>query len=155
MQEQTYIIRKVLINSIKSIDEDTSIPLNVAIDTLQQKFNISKQAINKHLLNLEQEKYLIAQGKTKNKIYELGNNRNFSKTIKVNKNLDEFEVYNNDFYWVVEHLPKNIEEIIEWGFTEILNNVKDHSQAKEVFILLKAIDDKVDLIISDNGIGIF
>lgn len=155
MREQTYIIRNSLINSIKSIDDDIFIPLNIAINELQNKFNISKQAINKHLLHLEKEGYLISSGKTNNKTYSLGKNREFSKTFKVDDNFDEFEVYNTDFYWVVEHLPKNIEEIVEWGFTEILNNVKDHSQAKDVFIFLKVINNKVNLIINDNGIGIF
>lgn len=148
MREQTYIIRSKLLYGINLNN------LSATIQQIQDEFNISKQAINKHLLELEKHNYIVATGKTKNKSYSLGNNREFFKNFDVDNTLDEFGVYSDYFYWLVEHLPKNIQDIVDWGFTEILNNVKDHSNAESCWIRLTTNKDIVELVIGDNGLGI-
>jgi biotin operon repressor len=149
MQNQTSKIKNILLYGVGKNK------LKHSVELIQREFGISKQAVNKHLLNLEKDGYLIANGTTRNKTYKLGEIRSYSKFINIDKNTDEFDIYNNDFYWLVEHLNKNIEEIIEWGFTEILNNVKDHANAKHTIINLVIDKNIAYLAIFDNGVGIF
>lgn len=77
-----------------------------------------------------------------------------NKHIELNNTIDEFDVYSEYFEEEVLSLNKNVQEIIEWGFTEILNNAIDHSNAKNVFIDLTQIDNEIILAIADDGIGI-
>ncbi|CAC9572826.1 ATP-binding region, ATPase-like [uncultured Gammaproteobacteria bacterium] len=148
MHQSTLEIRKKIIDALRSDIVDLN-------NHIQRQFNISRQAVNKHLRALEEEGFLTSFGKTKNKNYQLGEIRQQSKIIKLDKKIDEFDVYSQDFEWVVENAPKNIQEIVDWGFTEILNNAIDHAQAKTVFIVLSIKEKELFLTICDDGEGIF
>ncbi|CAC9511759.1 MULTISPECIES: STAS-like domain-containing protein [sulfur-oxidizing symbionts] len=148
MHQSTLEIRKKIIDALRSDIVDLN-------NYIQRQFNISRQAVNKHLRALEEEGFLTSFGKTKNKNYQLGEIRQQSKIIKLDKKIDEFDVYSQDFEWVVENAPKNIQEIVDWGFTEILNNAIDHAQAKIVFIVLSIKEKELFLTICDDGEGIF
>ena len=52
-------------------------------------------------------------------------------------------------------IQKNILEICEYGITEMVNNVLDHSQSKDFSILVSIYGITLEFTISDNGIGIF
>ena len=51
--------------------------------------------------------------------------------------------------------PKNVREIWAYAFTEMMNNVMDHSLASQVHIRVDRDLVNTSVIISDNGIGIF
>ncbi|VAW39636.1 ATP-binding region, ATPase-like [hydrothermal vent metagenome] len=122
---------------------------------ISQIFSISRQAVNKHLKKLVAADMLEASGSTRNKVYKLGSYRSYKKTFKLNKKLSEHDIYRRDFFWVFEELPKNIEEIIFYGFTEIVNNAIDHSQGTECYIEVMKNKEQVYIFIQDNGEGIF
>lgn len=147
MHQPTLAIRKQIIDAICG----GVIDLN---NHIQKQFKISRQAVNRHLQTLEKEGFLTSKGKTKNKTYQLGVIRQQTKVITPNKQIDEFEVYQQNFEWVIENAPANIQEIIDWGFTEILNNAIDHSQANKITVNLEIDNDKVSLMVLDNGEGI-
>lgn len=44
-----------------------------------------------------------------------------------------------EFHSIIEGLPKNIEDIIFYGFTEMVNNAIDHSEGKNVQYLSEGI----------------
>ena len=148
MHQQTLAIREQIIQAVRA----GVVGLN---NHIQAQFKISRQAVNQHLNNLESAGFLISSGNTKNKIYQLGAIRRQSKVIMLNEEVDEFEVYSQDFEWVVENAAKNIREIVDWGFTEILNNAVEHANATQVFISLEIDNNCVTLIIEDDGEGIF
>lgn len=147
MHQSTLEIRKQIINAVRSGGVDLN-------NHIQRQFNISRQAVNKHLKALENEDFLTSSGNTKNKVYALGDIRQQVRLITLNKKIDEFDVYRQDFEWIVENVAENIQEIIDWGFTEILNNAIDHSQAKRVIVILTLDKDNLSLIIYDDGEGI-
>ncbi len=49
----------------------------------------------------------------------------------------------------------NVQDIWAYAFSEMVNNVMDHSQAEELEIVVKQNYLKTSVIIADNGIGIF
>ena len=55
----------------------------------------------------------------------------------------------------IERLPSNIREIWEYAFTEMVNNVIDHSGAENAVISISTNYLKTSVMIADNGVGIF
>lgn len=60
-----------------------------------------------------------------------------------------------DFAYIVDGLPKNIQDIWHYGLTEMLNNAIDHSGGTQVKIDARRLDEWLDLTIHHNGKGIF
>lgn len=52
-------------------------------------------------------------------------------------------------------LKPNVVSILNYGFTEMLNNAIEHSQSKTVEVRMKRTDDAITFSIKDVGIGIF
>ena len=52
-------------------------------------------------------------------------------------------------------VPRNISRIVEYAFTEILNNAIEHSRSKKIEITMSRGRTAVEFAISDTGIGIF
>jgi anti-sigma regulatory factor (Ser/Thr protein kinase) len=122
---------------------------------ISQIFSISRQAVNKHLKKLVDECWLEATGTTRNRHYKLGIRRQNSIVLSLSEDVSEHSVYFKNFSWIIEGLPKNIDDIIFYGFTEMLNNVIDHSEGKECSIIVSRDKDNVCISISDDGEGIF
>jgi anti-sigma regulatory factor (Ser/Thr protein kinase)/predicted DNA-binding protein YlxM (UPF0122 family) len=118
-------------------------------------FQISRQAVHKHLKKLEDEDWLESKGATRNKVYKLGSRREHCTTIPLDKSISEHEVYDREFYSMFEGLPKNIEDIIFYGFTEMVNNAIDHSEGEKCTISIKRDKNEIIISISDDGEGIF
>lgn len=55
----------------------------------------------------------------------------------------------------VQYLPENILKILEYGFSEMLNNAIDHSEGTAVTIMIERSSQEVKIWITDDGIGIF
>ncbi len=55
----------------------------------------------------------------------------------------------------VRDLPGNVQSIWEYAFSEMINNVMDHSEAEEATIVIRQNYLKTTVCIQDNGIGIF
>jgi anti-sigma regulatory factor (Ser/Thr protein kinase) len=52
-------------------------------------------------------------------------------------------------------LPQNVLSICQYGFTEMLNNVVDHSGTPEATVTVKRTLRSIDLQVQDAGVGIF
>jgi anti-sigma regulatory factor (Ser/Thr protein kinase)/biotin operon repressor len=120
-----------------------------------ESFDISRQAVNRHLKALVSEGRLISNGSTRSRTYTLGSIRSEDQVISLDGNVAEDLVYKQYFSWVTHDLPKNIESILFYGFTEMVNNVIDHSEGKNCFLKMIRNDEKVILLVADNGEGIF
>lgn len=122
---------------------------------ISQIFSISKQAVYKHLKRLVDEDWLEATGTTRKKIYKLGQRRENEIILPLDGNASEHSIYAHEFSFIIDGLPKNIEDIIFYGFTEMLNNAIDHSQGGNCFISVKRNKEEVSITIIDDGEGIF
>jgi anti-sigma regulatory factor (Ser/Thr protein kinase) len=117
------------------------------------RLRISRVAANNYIHQLEVGGWIARSGPSTRPVFSPGYNREISKLYKIDR-LEEDLVWVNDFKPYLNLLP-NILNIVNHGFTEMLNNAIDHSSGDEVFIWAKQSEDTFLLAISDNGIGIF
>lgn len=126
---------------------------------------ISRQTAAQHLRELANQKKLLKIGSTRGSFYQpyskakvrsLTRAKTFSGVRSV-KNLQEDRVFREaDLRMNLKRaLSKGAHEIINYAFTEMLNNVIDHSKSKQVFFAIKVAEGKVYFNIQDHGIGVF
>ena len=79
-----------------------------------------------------------------------------SKRLK-NEHLQEHEVYEDiqNQYPPLKRLSENVRSILNYAFSEILNNAIEHSQSKYVEVAVSVQNRKLNFIINDFGIGVF
>jgi len=140
-------IRTHLLNSVKKGQPDI-------VPETGKLFSVSRQTIHRHLAFLVANEWLISEGTTKNRIYKLGQKR-FEQKVYDLRTIKEDVVYRNDFSFVFENAPKNIDEICYYGFTEMVNNAIDHSGGARLFIEAETNKEEVIIKIYDDGEGIF
>ncbi len=117
-------------------------------------FNISRQAVNKHMNQLLTEKALIAEGTTRNRHYRLQSILRKDLSYEL-AGLKEDVVWRNDIAPLLSELPKNVRAIWQHGITEMLNNAIDHSSGKELCVNIEKTPRSVQVLIFDDGEGIF
>jgi hypothetical protein len=120
-----------------------------------EHFKITRQAVNKHLRRLIYEKCLTEAGQTRQRTYKLASLVEWRKVYTITPELEEHILWDNDISSVLKPLPENVMDIWHYGFTEMLNNAKDHSGGTEVLVKVSKTAIGTDMMIADNGIGIF
>lgn len=63
--------------------------------------------------------------------------------------------YNHCLEEHISHLELNVQSIWNYTFSEMINNVMDHSGASDVKIIIEQDYLNTNVIIADNGVGIF
>jgi anti-sigma regulatory factor (Ser/Thr protein kinase) len=144
---QSQAVRRFLIDAVRSGKK------NVITDACAQ-FSISRQSVHRHLSHLVEQGFLESHGTTRGRTYRLGPKRQQDGTYDLSA-IAEDRVYSSDFAYIVDGLPKNVQDIWHYGFTEILNNAIDHSGGTQVEIHALRTDDELLLEIRDDGEGIF
>lgn len=119
------------------------------------KFGCSRQAVHKHLQRLTAEGAITESGQTRSKEYQLAPLVQWHKDYDVAPDLAEDAVWRTDVAPLLGMLPENVQSIWHYGFTEMFNNVIDHSGATQVSISLKKTSAATTIQIYDNGVGIF
>lgn len=120
-----------------------------------ERFDITRQAVNKHLQKLSAEHALAESGHTRNRSYRLSPLLEWRKDYPITPGLAEDLVWTASILPVLGEQPENVLDIWRYCFTEMFNNAIDHSGGStiHVHILRTAID--TEMSISDDGIGIF
>lgn len=129
-------------------------PGNIAKVTAEH-FKITRQAVNKHLQKLTAEGCLTETGKTRNRIYKLAALSTWQHTYEIVPSLAEDVVWTNDVSPALGQLPDNVKNIWHHGFTEMFNNVIDHSEGKSVSVHVTKTAATAEILIWDDGVGIF
>lgn len=146
-KNRTQIIRRFLLNAIRAGNADF---LHDAMET----FALSRQAIHGHLSALVETGHLAATGNTRARTYIMGPTREHTATFML-QGLSESVVYDRDFGFIFKDLPREIEGICMYGFTEMLNNSIDHSDGKAVRVTVQRRLADITISIADDGEGIF
>lgn len=141
-------VRRYIIENVEEY------PKNIA-KLAAEKFNISRQAVNKHIQNLVLEGIIAVQGSTRSRTYKLCSLDQWNKTFHIVPGLAEDVVWRTDILPSLGNLPENIIDIWHYGFTEMFNNAIDHSAGTLIYIQLTKTAAGTEIILSDNGIGIF
>ncbi len=118
-------------------------------------FSITPQAVYSHLKRLENNDYLDSTGTGKGKRYFLGDVRKYDSLFQLTEDFAEDRVWRSYFSFIFENLSENLVDICHYGFTEMVNNVIDHSVGTEVYISVLRDRKKIEIFVMDNGEGIF
>jgi anti-sigma regulatory factor (Ser/Thr protein kinase) len=125
------------------------------VGVAMQQYQISRPAVLKHLNALIRDGVITVTGRTKDRIYALSSHKATAFTLPITPDLQEGDVWQTHVESFTQDLPKSIQDICHYGFTEMLNNVIDHSQAKETYIVCQFGTNPITIGIHDKGIGIF
>ena len=120
-----------------------------------KKFNISRSAVLRHIQQLLADNLLAAKGSTKDRSYSLVPIATVHEEIPLTSVIQEDKIWREYAYPALEKLPKNVLDICQYGFTEMVNNVIDHSEGSTLFIDISYKIKEVTIWIMDDGIGIF
>jgi anti-sigma regulatory factor (Ser/Thr protein kinase) len=140
-------VRTFLIDAVRSGKK------NIIADACDH-FSISRQSVHRHVAYLTEHGFLVAEGTTRARTYRLGPKRQQDGTYALSS-IQEDSLYSNDFAFVFEGLPRNIEDICHYGLTEMVNNAIDHSGGTEVEVSAQRMSDQLLLTVRDDGEGIF
>ncbi len=142
----------------------------------RDEFDISRQAISRHLLKLKELGLIRQEGERNKTLYfladqvqskikksEVENKPSPSLTSKNNKSFEVRvgEEEEEDIIWrskVKDELgpiEENVLNICRYGFTEMFNNVIDHSRSKKAIIEIERTEKYLQIIIQDFGVGVF
>jgi anti-sigma regulatory factor (Ser/Thr protein kinase) len=120
-----------------------------------QKFDISRQAANRHLKTLTGEGSLVSHGKTRKRSYKVAPTASITRFYPISSGLQEDVVWRNDIKPFLGNLPNNVLEIWNYAFTEMFNNAIDHSGGQEISVIVTKSAVDTEIYISDDGVGIF
>jgi len=147
MKRRTKEIRRFI---LENIDDYGSVRVNEAVE----KFGVSRQAIFKNIQTLIQ-KGLVIKIESEKHPYLLKPLYEKSSVIPVGPGTEENKVWTEFVSPSLNGLKDNIREICQYGFTEMFNNVIDHSQSQSADIWVKRDALVVRMTIQDHGIGIW
>jgi anti-sigma regulatory factor (Ser/Thr protein kinase) len=139
-------IRRYAMDWVRGRDSDVA-------GALTKEFGFTRQTGNWHLSHLVRAGALIPSGRTKARTYKLGRRELLSRRYPT-KDLEEHLVW-ADIRPYLADLPANILEICEYGMSEMINNVIDHSESAVLQVGVLAGPGVVELRIIDLGVGIF
>lgn len=118
-------------------------------------FGITRQAVNKHIQRLVEQKALLVHGSTRNRHYLLHPLVQWEHIYILDGSLAEDKVWRDDIAVLLGQLTINVIDIWHYGFTEMLNNAIDHSSGGHVNVSLTKTATTTEIIIYDDGEGIF
>jgi anti-sigma regulatory factor (Ser/Thr protein kinase)/DNA-binding transcriptional ArsR family regulator len=121
-----------------------------------KKFGLSRAAVNRYMRRLIEEGLLTAKGKTRARRYELKDTVNFRlRMTDITRHSEEDVIWRFKVLPEISNISKNIVDVCHYGFTEMLNNVIDHSLSSDAIICYEQNYCKVSMYVIDYGVGIF
>jgi STAS-like domain of unknown function (DUF4325)/Bacterial regulatory proteins, gntR family len=129
------------------IEHPTSLARQLAID-----FHVSRPAATAAIARLVSEGWLIREGTTRPR-YSQGAKRQCFDSYKI-PGVDEAQCWERDYRPYIS-MSANVEAICFHAFTEMVNNANDHSGGSAVSVLLRQDEKRVQLVVTDDGMGVF
>jgi hypothetical protein len=152
-------LKELILSEIKKNKE-------VTISDLTKKIGFTSSYLNRFLQELRREGSIVLLGKTNRAVYVIASQEAiieakkkilyFSKTYSIN-NLSEHAVLEEikRETGIFLGLKDNVKKILDYAFSEMLNNAIDHSRSEWVDVKFDARERLISFAISDSGIGIF
>lgn len=128
---------------------------NTITHLVTQKFGISRQSVHRYLHNLISDGLLEVEGRTRDKIYRPKVIREETFYELIVPESDEAVIWRSKLRPLFEGIKDNVIDICQYGFTEMLNNVIDHSESKSVVLTFRLKPNCIEMWVEDEGIGIF
>jgi len=148
LNKKTAVIRDFILNTL--IEDAGSV-----IPVTRKAFGVSRQTVSRHLTALVENGDVLTRGKTKSRTYVLAPKLSEIIDVNITPETEEDRIWTKQVRPLIKDMNKNIMEICHYGFTEMMNNVKDHSgsETARIYILRTAVS--VHISIMDKGVGIF
>ena len=141
-------IREFILNNVESHPRDIS-------RITAQEFGVTRPAVGRHLRALVDEDLLIATGATKARKYTLQTLTKKRIDFSVDSALQEDVIWRDNVLPLISETPDNVLDICQYGFTEIFNNVIDHSEADIAWVRVIRNAVRIEIQVHDRGVGIF
>ena len=152
-------IKNLILKKLKS-------KLEIKASEIVRETGFSRAYINRFFCELCDEGRLILTGKANQARYILATEESVKRTISriksfhkilINRDLSEHEMLAEikRRTGIYKGLPENIASILDYAFTEILNNAIEHSGSKKIIAKMERDESHIRFIIEDSGIGIF
>jgi len=122
---------------------------------VSEHFGITRQAAQKHIKKLVEAGVLQMSGATNAAKYTLAPLVDKSISFKISTEITEDAVWREFVRPELGEIPHNVLSICQHGFTEMFNNVIDHSEGTSVLVRIKRTAYHVEIIVHDDGVGIF
>ncbi len=149
LNKRTLLIRDFVLDNVSEHPKDIS-------TITAAEFNISRQAAHRHVSKLVDEGLLVAKGVKRNREFALASLVDIDLTFSLdNLKLAEDKIWRDLIVNQLVDLTKNLINICQYGFTEMVNNVIDHSEGTKFDIVIKQTHKTIELRIEDDGVGIF
>jgi len=116
---------------------------------------MTRNGILYHLNKLIAQGLVESEGTTKARRYRHRILFRNSFELALGESLEEDLVWREELAPHLRDLPKNVYELLQYGFTEILNNAIDHSDGTTCRIWLLRTAVAVQIHVVDDGVGIF
>lgn len=120
-----------------------------------REFGLSRASIGQYLKRLEAADLISASGNTKARQYLLKPISDYATLVPVSQKSSESDVWAKFIGPHVKNVKPKIESICLYGFTEIFNNVIDHSASGDAVISYHQTYTTIEMSVSDHGVGIF
>ncbi|MFH1460731.1 MAG: DUF4325 domain-containing protein [Candidatus Omnitrophota bacterium] len=126
----------------------------------------SRAYINRFFQELRDQGKIVLMGKANNAHYIKSTESAIKKAKQLqkkvvrvlkNENLFEHEVLKSikNTSEILENLKNNILSIVDYSFTEMLNNAIDHSESEQIKVIMEKDAEGICFSVIDKGIGIF
>jgi anti-sigma regulatory factor (Ser/Thr protein kinase) len=116
-------------------------------------FQITRPTVYKYINELVEDKIIERLGSNRSPNYQLV--ENVYNWKYENNQLEEDILWSKDMAPILKDIKSNVKEICQYGFTEMVNNVIDHSESESLTIQLSVDYLNLKIQVSDSGIGIF
>ena len=120
-----------------------------------ERFGLSRQSASKRVRKLIDAGLLAAEGRTRGRTYQLANIVDRTIHIKIAPGTEEDAEWRENVRPLMEGAPANVVDVCYYGFTEMLNNVVDHSGSGDAEYTIQRSALRTVLTVRDNGVGIF
>lgn len=119
-----------------------------------ENFNISVQAVMRHVEKAEQDGLITTTGSGRLKKYALANIEVLNWAFD-REGLREDVVWREKIQPLLQALPENVRDTWHYGVTEMVNNAVDHSEGRKVNVYFERTALDITIWITDDGEGIF
>lgn len=148
-------------NVTKIVNEHLAQHGTIQSRELAQALGVTRQAAHRHLRKLVVEGMLVREGQGRGTCYRLvsrpASDRAEQRFIHETAGLEEDRAWRDLVVSCpsVAALHAEMQGVFEYAFTELVNNVIDHSGAPDVHIAIETESSRLTLTVVDRGIGIF
>ena len=120
-----------------------------------ETFGISRQGVHRHIQRLRKDNTLEVSGTTRNRRYRLRPRADWLQRYALSAIHGEDIIWSRDIRRLLDDFPENGFDILQYGFTEMMNNVLEHSAGRNAIVHVKQTAIETLITIADDGEGIF